>query len=767
MNIPRLTFPSFTVALPLGLEQKPLEDQVEQLKQIAAERQQMLIAQHYLNGFEINRRLAAEVQNEQLQRRSVERNDAADERIKKLEEVLNFQNQEKLLIQLNDENALLHKEIKQMEVQHRQEWKAFIGQKAKKMENSIIKIKLTIKVLENAIKQAKDTEEIVKESRIFLAEDFDKQNPTPKQAAFIQKYTRYLKTYPGSAKVFETSDHELMIMKAESAFAHTCTLIIQEFCLQPVAATNWKDASKHPEYPDLVDKNEDFQEILKMFANDPITKLKMLNGALKIRKNEMESFHLECFKSFSAQVHTDPINCGISHIQSLIPYLLKHKGIEEHLDEDNLKLLFKRYSAIAQAVESLLIDLKKKFEETSPKASKKPPKAAKPSKAIVMNRPPEAPMQLFNAASFELDKNIEQKPLEVQAQYLHQTLANQQQMMVALQFINGVEMNRRIAVEAQGKQLQLRSAENGAAANHRIKLLEDPSNFQLLKDQEGLLETENSLLKKEIVFMAAMHQENLRTLVSCQAAKVENVALKIKFILDGFKTYNEPIKEVAEMLKEIRLHQTNRIDPKNATPEQVDFIKRWLGFIKFYNLYMPIGGIKQEMLNAEQEYDANDFYGALIRTKCLEPLGKFNREGKHPEYLRLSTEKPLVCLEDNQEMQKLLALFVEEPVTHLKISNAALTLFKNEMQEFHLECVKRLPKIVYDRFISPCMRQIDMYRSCIVEAKKAILAQRTPDHATQAIIAEDSFIKRTELIKAQLDQVYTEIEESFAEFRNS
>ena len=352
-----------------------------------------------------------------------------------------------------------------------------------------------------------------------------------------------------------------------------------------------------------------------------------------------------------------------------------------------------------------------------------------------------------------LDVPLEQKPLDFQVQYLTQVAALQQQMI-------SLENDMQAASVIQDQQLQALSTQTLLAANDRIQSLEEN-----LQNQEFTLNIENALLKKQIDQIQLVHQEIWTACLKTTAAKVENIAFKIKFVVQDLEAFKEKRKEKAEILAEWRKYKD--LKEKSEKPEDFwktpgydDFVKRYLRLPLDYSIVTFPYINTQDLAICEAEYDAANFYSALIQKECLALIDNINWDGmaKHAAYLNTSTCQPLETIENNQEIQQLFEVLENDTLAKLKISNAALKVLADDMQAFHLAFLKELPLYIHNKYIKPCLHHIDTYIQGIPKIIQLYTTDLLPTQTEVEQIISSHFLNKYASIKLQLEQLRANIE---------
>ena len=310
MHLPQISALSASkephVALEDLFQQKSLDSQVQDLKQIVAVQQQML-------NFQADMQAAIAAQNEELQKISVQTLQTANKHIQKLEDQLGVQNQELIL---NNENAQLKQEIDHLQITHQAAWTAFLKKIKTTVEDISIKIKHYIHAFELFKQQKKEAAELAKEVDTYK-KVIDKNDPA--YVNFVQRWHKYCKNKAGPLSHII---NELFNFKTQYDTA-IYSIDALEACLKQISAINIDAASKHPVYVnlstgknlELIDKSDVLQKVVKVLDRDTITKLKISNAALKVMKNEMQKSHLFSIKNFPSFLYSEHIKPCTDYIQ--------------------------------------------------------------------------------------------------------------------------------------------------------------------------------------------------------------------------------------------------------------------------------------------------------------------------------------------------------------------------------------------------------------------------------------------------------------------
>lgn len=357
---------------------------------------------------------------------------------------------------------------------------------------------------------------------------------------------------------------------------------------------------------------------------------------------------------------------------------------------------------------------------------------------------------------------LEEQPTEFQVAYLKQQVSSQRQLMAVNQLKHSFDSHINGIVESQTMELQRVTADASLAANNRVKKLEEILYFQDPAEQESLLNDEKVRLTNEIDQLKVMHQDAWTALLKSTAAKVENIALKVKaFVLDldSFITKsNEKIKEIEILLN------PSRAELDVNSPEYQLYVRKYMRFRAAYPEVAKHRArlFPQEVRDSKIEVHTAALHRSEIQ-KCLRHF-EVNWEAisKNQEYINLKTGKPLEALEDNTKIQRLLATFYNDNITKLKVSNAYLKVLKNDMHEFQIESRNAALSCVYNMRIKPCLLEMKNYSQIISEIDEEYLSKELPEDCNDKTILSP-YINRGALIKVQLDKLHAEIEKDAQE----
>jgi hypothetical protein len=270
--------------------------------------------------------------------------------------------------------------------------------------------------------------------------------------------------------------------------------------------------------------------------------------------------------------------------------------------------------------------------------------------------------------------------------------------------------------------------------------------------------------------MKVMHQKSWKDFLEKNSiAHVKRITMRIEDFIRDSESFKTKTKEKIDRIEELLKPSKEELD--KSTPEHQMYIKKYLNFRAYYPDVAARGShlFTQEIQDSKTECFVTTLHTSEIQ-KCLPALNvNWDEMTKLPIYRDLSTGKPLETIENNQKTQKLLEMFDNDVITKLKVSNAYLKVYKNKMHEFHLECkkeffVQKSPLFMYDKRIKPCIDFIQNYKKTILEVNQDFVTGKLPSDCD---IILNTYIKKSELIKIQLDKLQAEIEKDAQELIES